>query len=548
MRKRLLSSLLALCMVLSLLPMSVFADYTVTSGTIQGEVVSTTDQTPIAATVTLYKRSDTDTALETVTADPDGVFTIPLGTWFTAGDYTLVFSHSLYLSRSMDITVSSNDGLAISGSIGLYPAGRASGTVMDATTGTALSGVTVNVYTTSGELKTSTSTNSEGKYSLETEKGLYNFEFVLEGYVTQKIENISLDAIGPVAGSPIYEVKMTPGIDNGEDPGISGNITWSFRDGILTISGNGPMKDYTYTNPAPWYSLRDDIQEVVITEGVTSIGVGAFDSYWNMKSVTIPSSVLSINESAFYLCDSLESIVIPNGVIRIEGWAFYACHSLQSIFIPDSVISVGRDAFWACESLENVTGLNGVMSIDDGAFGGCSSLKSITIPDNMTNIQPYVFDGCSSLKSITIPNSIVSIGESAFNECSSLTDVYYSGSKEDWAIISIDNNNNDLTSATIHYSSTESEENTPTGGITFQIESTTIAVDDEVIITALISHGGNLQQSDISWKSSNEAIVSVTPIGVLPGSTTASATATIKGIARGTATITVSTTGGATKS
>ena len=69
----------------------------------------------------------------------------------------------------------------------------------------------------------------------------------------------------------------------------------------------------------------------------------------------------------------------------------------------------------------------------------------------VTSIGESAFFGCESLSSIVIPNSVTSIGEFAFLGCSSLSDVYYIGSKEQWNAISIDSNNVELKSATIHY-------------------------------------------------------------------------------------------------
>ena len=52
---------------------------------------------------------------------------------------------------------------------------------------------------------------------------------------------------------------------------------------------------------------------------------------------------------------------------------------------------------------------------------------------------------------MTIPDSVTSIGIGAFQECKSLTDVYYTGSEEQWKKIGIDSSNTYLTNATIHY-------------------------------------------------------------------------------------------------
>jgi len=51
-------------------------------------------------------------------------------------------------------------------------------------------------------------------------------------------------------------------------------LTWSVEDGVLTISGSGPMRDYTYNSSAPWSG--ESFESVVIEEGITSIGDYAF--------------------------------------------------------------------------------------------------------------------------------------------------------------------------------------------------------------------------------------------------------------------------------
>ena len=69
----------------------------------------------------------------------------------------------------------------------------------------------------------------------------------------------------------------------------------------------------------------------------------------------------------------------------------------------------------------------------------------------MTSIQDNTFWACYGLTSVTIPVGIKSIGRSAFNSCTSLAEVHYAGSKNDWNEITIDNNNEPLTNATIYY-------------------------------------------------------------------------------------------------
>lgn len=67
------------------------------------------------------------------------------------------------------------------------------------------------------------------------------------------------------------------------------DFSWKLTDGVLTISGNGDMPNYDW-NSAPWYSLRSEIKEVVIFQGVTSIGNYAFSGCRSLTSISIPEA------------------------------------------------------------------------------------------------------------------------------------------------------------------------------------------------------------------------------------------------------------------
>ena len=101
------------------------------------------------------------------------------------------------------------------------------------------------------------------------------------------------------------------------------NLTWSLdEEGALTISGTGAMYDFTLSNPAPWYDCRKEIKELIIENGVTTIGSYAFYGCTGLTSVAIPESVISIGAYAFGECGSLKNIEVPESVERIDGSAW----------------------------------------------------------------------------------------------------------------------------------------------------------------------------------------------------------------------------------
>lgn len=186
--------------------------------------------------------------------------------------------------------------------------------------------------------------------------------------------------------------------------------------------------------------------DVVIPEGVSSIGDAAFEECKDLISITIPEGVTSIGDSAFWGCSSLTDIIIPKRVTVIGSYAFGYCNSLTSITIHGNISSIGEDVFEKTPWLKkerirnplviiNHILIDGqtvsgdvvipeeVTSIAESAFKGCSGLTSIKIPEGITNIEYGMFYGCSGLNDITIPESVISIGNFAFAGCSVLTDI-----------------------------------------------------------------------------------------------------------------------------
>ena len=142
---------------------------------------------------------------------------------------------------------------------------------------------------------------------------------------------------------------------------------------------------------------------------------------YGSSNATIPNDITSIADHAFENCTGLTSITIPNSVTSIGSYAFENCTGLTSITIPNSVTSIGSYAFDGCSGLTSVTVGNGVTSIGSYAFRGCSELTNLTIGNGVTSIEKYAFYNCSGLTSLTIPNSVTSIEEYAFYKCSGLT-------------------------------------------------------------------------------------------------------------------------------
>ncbi|MCC8072753.1 MAG: leucine-rich repeat protein, partial [Clostridiales bacterium] len=272
------------------------------------------------------------------------------------------------------------------------------------------------------------------------------------------------------------------------DDGTAEITGYSGTETDITIPST--IDGYTVTSIGDYaFEFNDDLTSITIPDGVTSIGEWSFAGCYNLVNLDIPDSVTNINNCAFLLCIGLTSITIPDSVMSIGYGAFAGCISSTSIDvsdkneyyssqdgvlfnkdkteliqypagnestsyqIPDSVSSISGYAFVYCYYLKSVAISDSVASIDDDTFYACENLTSVTIPDSVTSIGYGAFAYCTSLISVTIPNSVTRIYDCAFYDCENITDVYFTGSEDDWNSISIGDDNEYLTNATIHYNS-----------------------------------------------------------------------------------------------
>ena len=189
--------------------------------------------------------------------------------------------------------------------------------------------------------------------------------------------------------------------------------------------------------------------------GVQTIGKYAFSDCKGLTGdLVIPDSVTNIGEEAFSQCTGLTSLDLGSGVQIIGASAFCGCTGLTGdLVIPDFVTKINNGAFYNCTGLTSVD-LGSVTSIDQDAFSLCTGLTSVDLA-SVTSIGKSAFEKCTGLTSLNLGSGVQTIGNAAFFSCTELTDVYYKGTEEQWAAISIgDINNTPLTNATIHYNST----------------------------------------------------------------------------------------------
>lgn len=111
--------------------------------------------------------------------------------------------------------------------------------------------------------------------------------------------------------------------------------------------------------------------------------------------------VVNVLFNAFGDNDDVESVILPDGIIEIAGNAFDNCTSLISVEIPDSVVKIGSEAFRNCKSLRSIVLPKNLELIDEDTFTFCSNLEYVKIGDNTQRVDKTAFTYCHKLKEVS---------------------------------------------------------------------------------------------------------------------------------------------------
>ena len=193
------------------------------------------------------------------------------------------------------------------------------------------------------------------------------------------------------------------------------------------------------------------MEEVVLPEGLDSIGENAFSQCKYLSSLNLPNSLTRIGFDAFYCCTKLKTLTIPQNIKKIcdksnnglgNGGPFSGCTALESLIINSeesfewtnqnllalkevtfgsNVKTINERAFYNMATIKKVNFSEGLETIGSSAFSGCGAITSLSLPTSLKSIGSGAFLGCESLSSpIVLPMNLISLGSSAFRSCTNL--------------------------------------------------------------------------------------------------------------------------------
>lgn len=231
------------------------------------------------------------------------------------------------------------------------------------------------------------------------------------------------------------------------------------EEGTLCVSGDGKMPNYSCgRNPLPpWYEIREQIRQVEIGNGITELGIRAFDGCTNLETVYLPDSAERIHAECFSGCTKLEEICTAQeaayrfvyddapesgredwkakrkiifginsfygvpwalrrwGLYYISGNCLMVCFSEESeAVIPEGVEAIGKFAFSKVPLVE-VKLPESLQRIEEFAFEYVK-LEELAFPEGLRYVGYGAFSGSSLKKAVVPVSACIEFDPGAFSE------------------------------------------------------------------------------------------------------------------------------------
>ena len=151
----------------------------------------------------------------------------------------------------------------------------------------------------------------------------------------------------------------------------------------LVVEGNGPIGDLgtaegtNITGAFGWF-----LQSVMYMKGATNTCIMPY-----VKELIICDGITSIGNYAFCGASGLEKLSIANTVTNIGDYAFLYDINLENVKLPNKIESIGYNAFRETK-IQNITIPSGVKKLSGFIFTNCGNLARIKfLPTDLTGID-----------------------------------------------------------------------------------------------------------------------------------------------------------------
>lgn len=277
-------------------------------------------------------------------------------------------------------------------------------------------------------------------------------DLTIKGKVNSNDLNSGLAKASAVTNLDMADAQIVD--DSGNDTGIFPSYTMSYNKVLKRMVLPKTLK----TIGASCFQKDENLEEVVVNEGLEKINQKAFMSCYALSKINFPSTLISIGKQAFYKA-SIEELNTSASLATIGDQAFYAA-ALKSVALGAKVTEIGNAAFAGCLGLASITvdaanpkfkTVDGVLfdtdvtklyaypqadpraeyttpttvkEIANSAFDCAARLKTLRISEGVEAIPNSMCYGDTVLTKLYLPSTVKTIDVGAFDACSQLTEFH----------------------------------------------------------------------------------------------------------------------------
>ncbi|MCM1310175.1 MAG: leucine-rich repeat domain-containing protein [Bacteroides sp.] len=199
--------------------------------------------------------------------------------------------------------------------------------------------------------------------------------------------------------------------------------------GVEIVAYSGAALPYTGLKTSPAATLPDyaltgliNLNDIILPAGLKAIGKGSLSGS-GLKELVVPNGVTSIGDYAAMRCESLKSIYIPESVKTIGTRAFAYCPKLTTVQISGTLSSIPEGMFEACGGLRelSLSNLTNCTEIGPWAVAECNGLNALVLPEKSVVFEKGALYGTSGIQTLKLPESLSYIDDNAMSAMSGLS-------------------------------------------------------------------------------------------------------------------------------
>ncbi len=237
----------------------------------------------------------------------------------------------------------------------------------------------------------------------------------------------TIDLLVPAGGMVVYQeyfpwMNMHSITEYGENTGevlvpdqrhvTIGDIRYMLKDGEAYVDIQPETLSGDITIPE---KVTYDDTEYPVTTIMGSYDVNLSGSFTDTQvtKVTLPSSIKTIGLQAFKKAQNLQEVVLNEGITEIVEGAFIKCPELTTINIPSTVTVIHKGLFKDCPKLKTLTLPEGITDLEGEALYN-SGIETLTIPSTCTSLGScslYLPNLKTLIMKVKEPTDIINAGE-----------------------------------------------------------------------------------------------------------------------------------------